>query len=87
MPVPTSPTPVARDVRLAELALAIGALALGTGEFASMGLLPYVAGSLHAPIPAMGRMISAYALGVVGGRAGDHGAGGAGRRGEACSSP
>ena len=49
----------------AELALAIGALALGTGEFASMGLLPYVAGSLHAPIPTMGRMISAYALGVV----------------------
>ena len=30
-----------------------------------MGLPPYVAGSLHAFIPAMGRMISAYALGVV----------------------
>jgi DHA1 family inner membrane transport protein len=52
-------------VRLAELALALGGLALGTGEFASMGLLPYVAGSVHASIPAMGRMISAYALGVV----------------------
>ena len=65
MPVPISPAPVARDARLAELALAIGALALGTGEFASMGLLPYVAGSLHASIPDMGSMISAYALGVV----------------------
>ena len=54
-----------RDVHLAELALAIGGLALGTGEFASMSLLPYVAGSLKASIPDMGRMISAYALGVV----------------------
>jgi MFS transporter, DHA1 family, inner membrane transport protein len=50
---------------MAELALAIGGLALGTGEFASMGLLPYVAGSLKASVPDMGRMISAYALGVV----------------------
>jgi len=54
-----------RSVPWAELALALGGLALGTGEFASMGLLPYVAGSVHASIPDMGHMISAYAVGVV----------------------
>jgi DHA1 family inner membrane transport protein len=54
-----------RGAGLAQFALAIGGLALGTGEFASMGLLPYVAGSTHASIPKMGHMISAYALGVV----------------------
>jgi MFS transporter, DHA1 family, inner membrane transport protein len=52
-------------VRLAELALATGGLALGTGEFASMGLLPYVAATDRVSIPVMGHMISAYALGVV----------------------
>jgi DHA1 family inner membrane transport protein len=54
-----------RQIRLAELALALGGLALGTGEFASMGLLPYVANSVHVSIPTMGHMISAYAVGVV----------------------
>jgi DHA1 family inner membrane transport protein len=52
-------------VALAELSLAVGGFALGTGEFASMGLLPYVADSVHASIPSMGHMISAYAVGVV----------------------
>ena len=61
--MPESSAP--RSLPLAELALGVGGLALGTGEFASMGLLPYVAGSVHAPIPTMGHMISAYALGVV----------------------
>ncbi len=65
MPSTINPAPVAQNVQLAELALAVGALSLGTGEFASMGLLPYVAGSLKSSIPEMGRMISAYALGVV----------------------
>jgi DHA1 family inner membrane transport protein len=60
---PVLPSP--RVVRAAEFSLALGGLALGTGEFASMGLLPYVAASVHASIPAMGHMISAYALGVV----------------------
>jgi DHA1 family inner membrane transport protein len=52
-------------VALAELTLALGGFALGTGEFASMGLLPNVADSVGASIPATGHMISAYALGVV----------------------
>jgi DHA1 family inner membrane transport protein len=64
--MPSSPhVTTAKSVRLAELALAVGGLALGTGEFASMGLLPYVASSLKTSIPDMGHMISAYALGVV----------------------
>lgn len=50
---------------LAELALALGGFALGTGEFASMGLLPNVARDVHVTVPVAGHMISAYALGVV----------------------
>ncbi|KQQ32998.1 MFS transporter [Duganella sp. Leaf126] len=50
---------------MANLALAIGGLAIGTGEFASMSILPIVAGDLHTNLPHMGHMISAYALGVV----------------------
>jgi DHA1 family inner membrane transport protein len=54
-----------RDARCAELALAIGAFAIGTGEFAAMGFLPSVADGLGVTIPEAGRSISAYALGVV----------------------
>ena len=50
---------------LAELALAVGGFALGTGEFASMGLLPSAAHDVRVSIPTAGHMISAYALGVV----------------------
>lgn len=49
----------------AEFALALGGFALGTGEFASMGLLPNVARDIHVTVPVAGHMISAYALGVV----------------------
>jgi DHA1 family inner membrane transport protein len=52
-------------VAAAELSLAIGGFALGTGEFASMGLLPNVARDIDISIPMAGHMISAYALGVV----------------------
>ncbi len=52
-------------VAAAEFALALGGFALGTGEFASMGLLPNVAHDIHVSIPVAGHMISAYALGVV----------------------
>ncbi len=65
MYAPRPPVVAPHGVRLAELALATGGLALGTGEFASMGLLPYVAASDKVSIPTMGHMISAYALGVV----------------------
>ncbi len=50
---------------MAEFALALGGFALGTGEFASMGLLPNIAGELGTSIPQAGLGISAYALGVV----------------------
>lgn len=46
-------------------ALAVGSFGIGTGEFAIMGLLPDVAGSLHVSEPEAGHLISAYALGVV----------------------
>jgi len=63
---PSLPTIVApRGAGLAELALAVGGLAIGTGEFASMSILPLVANDLGTTLPAMGHMISAYALGVV----------------------
>lgn len=50
---------------IAEFALAIGSFAIGTGEFAAMGFLPDVASSWQVTIPEAGRIISAYALGVV----------------------
>ncbi|HTJ62923.1 MAG TPA: MFS transporter [Alphaproteobacteria bacterium] len=61
---PTADTPPL-GVVAAELSLALGGFALGTGEFASMGLLPDVAHSVDVSIPVAGHMISAYALGVV----------------------
>jgi DHA1 family inner membrane transport protein len=47
------------------LALACGGFAIGTGEFAIMGLLPDVASSFAVTTPQAGYVISAYALGVV----------------------
>jgi DHA1 family inner membrane transport protein len=52
-------------VRWALAALALGAFAIGTGEFAIMGLLPEAATGLQVSIPHAGTLISAYALGVV----------------------
>ena len=46
-------------------ALGVGAFAIGTGEFVTMGLLPEVAGDLRVTVPEAGHVISAYALGVV----------------------
>lgn len=45
--------------------MALGGLAIGTTEFASMGLLPAFAADLGASVPQAGTAISAYALGVV----------------------
>lgn len=45
--------------------LALGGLGIGTTEFAIMGLLPDIAGSLDVTIAEAGMLISAYALGVV----------------------
>ncbi|WP_122894047.1 MFS transporter [Arcobacter peruensis] len=45
--------------------LALGGLAIGTTEFAVMGLLPDISTSLNVSIPIAGYLISAYAFGVV----------------------
>lgn len=77
--LPARDEPAARETRGAELApvvaphgaalgqfaLSIGGLAIGTGEFAAMGILPSVATDVGATIPATGHMISSYALGVT----------------------
>ena len=49
------------------LALAIGAFGIGVTEFAPMGMLPDIAGDLGVSIPAAGLLVSAYAMGVLGG--------------------
>ncbi|MBU2958405.1 MFS transporter [Paracoccus sp. 1_MG-2023] len=54
-----------RDFRAAILALALGAFAIGTSEFAAMGLLPYFAADLLLTESQAGHVISAYAIGVV----------------------
>ncbi len=46
-------------------ALSLGGLAIGTTEFASMGVLPGFASDLGVSVPTAGIAISAYALGVV----------------------
>ena len=58
-------TPAITRVVLVECALAVGGFGIGTGEFATMGLLPNVAGGLGITEPQAGHMISIYALGVV----------------------
>jgi DHA1 family inner membrane transport protein len=50
---------------MVHLVLALGGFAIGTTEFASMSLLPYLAHDLHVSVPVAGHLISAYALGVV----------------------
>lgn len=57
---PQSPT-----TGLALAAMALGGLAIGTTEFASMGLLPAFAADLGTTVPQAGTAISAYAIGVV----------------------
>lgn len=48
-----------------EAALAVGTFAIGTGEFAIMGLMPDIASNMHLSEPQVGHAISAYALGVM----------------------
>ena len=52
-------------ILLIELALALGGFAIGTSEFAIMGLMPNVAQELGVSEPQVGHAISTYALGVV----------------------
>ncbi|WP_370578361.1 MFS transporter [Snodgrassella alvi] len=46
-------------------ALAVGGFAIGTTEFATMSVLPYIASDLNISEPVAGHLISIYALGVV----------------------
>ena len=62
---PTPAAPSTSKAAPAILSLAVGGFAIGTGEFAIMGLLPEVARDLKVSIPTAGHVISAYALGVV----------------------
>src|SRR5699024_8729158 len=50
---------------LALFAMAIGGFAIGTTEFATMGLLPQIADGTGVSGPRAGRLVSVYALGVV----------------------
>ncbi len=52
-------------VGLILLALTMGGFGIGTGEFATMGLMPFMASDLGVSEPMVGHLISAYALGVV----------------------
>lgn len=53
------------QIFLIQFALALGGFAIGTGEFAIMGLMPNVSQDLGVTEPQVGHLISAYALGVV----------------------
>lgn len=69
----SSPVPAESGIRavaphgvgIAEIALALGGLAIGTAEFAAMGVLPEISRDLSVSVPQAGHLISAYALGVV----------------------
>lgn len=54
-----------RGLFLAFLTLGLGGLFIGTGEFASMSLLPWLAAETEVSLPVAGGYVSAYALGVV----------------------
>lgn len=55
----------ARERNLILLALALGGFAIGTSEFASMGLMLEISRGLHITSSQVGHLISAYAVGVV----------------------
>lgn len=68
--VPTSAAAAAAGSRnphllWALLALALGGFSIGTTEFAAMTLVPFFSPDLGIDVPTAGRVISAYALGVV----------------------
>ncbi|GAB7552150.1 MFS transporter [Novosphingobium sp. 11B] len=65
MTQPPSASTRATHPALVILALAMGAFAIGTTEFAAMSLVPFFARDLGLTEPQAGHAISAYALGVV----------------------
>lgn len=54
-----------RRVLAAVVGMALGGFAVGTTEFATMGLLPQIAAGVGVSIPTAGNFVTAYALGVV----------------------
>lgn len=65
-PSPSAGHPGSSDKTLfALLALAMGGFAIGTTEFATMSLLPFLSTGLGIDLPTAGHVISAYAVGVV----------------------
>ncbi|KAA1421176.1 MFS transporter [Nocardioides humilatus] len=68
---PTTETPAVEPTvatarpGLAILALAVGGFTIGTTEFMTMGVLPEIASGVDVSVPTAGRIISAYAVGVV----------------------
>ncbi|QNP39812.1 MFS transporter [Lysobacter solisilvae (ex Woo and Kim 2020)] len=64
-PATVARTPAPDAVRAILFALALGGFAIGTSEFAAMGLMPDMARDLAVNEPQVGHAISAYALGVV----------------------
>ena len=50
---------------MALFSMAVGGFAIGTTEFATMGVLPEIAKGMQVSIPQAGHFISAYAIGVV----------------------
>ncbi|CAN7300605.1 MFS transporter [Rhizobium sp. LjRoot30] len=63
--VPASADSDARSQRLTLLALALGSFAIGTSEFASMGIIQLFSDSLGISVPDATNAITAYAFGVV----------------------
>lgn len=59
------PLPSKSTVAKMEASMALGSFAIGTGEFAIMGLMPDIASNLQLSEPQVGHAISAYALGVM----------------------
>jgi DHA1 family inner membrane transport protein len=71
-PLPTAPVAASAFPALSRgrralvlTALTLGGFAIGTSEFAGMGLMPNMAAELRVSAPEVGHLISAYALGVV----------------------
>ncbi len=63
---PSPATPMSRRTyTLILFALAMGGFAIGTSEFAMMGLMPNLARGFGVSEPQVGHLISAYAIGVV----------------------
>ncbi|WP_406818881.1 MFS transporter [Pseudomonas sp. KnCO4] len=60
-----APPPHKSTIAKMEASMALGSFAIGTGEFAIMGLMPDIASNLQLSEPQVGHAISAYALGVV----------------------